>query len=279
MRIPVTTLNDGYDFPLLGLGTYKLQGEECKRVIRRAIELGYRHIDTASVYENEREVGQAISDAIAAGDVTREELFITTKLWNDDQERPAQAYQDSLRRLGLEFIDLYLVHWPWPQRGLFVDAYEAIVQLQGMGQLQSVGVANFYGEVLDAVIARTGVVPVLNQVELHVGFMQPELREYHRAHGIVTEAWAPLARGENLDAPEFARIAAKHEASPAQVALAYLLAQGCSVVPKTANLDRLEENLGAVSLSLDAEDVALLDGVSGQRLSNDPRVFPGDVVG
>lgn len=277
MRIPVTTLNDGYDFPLLGLGTYKLGPEDVEGVLRRAIELGYRHIDTAALYGNEEAVGKAIGDAIAAGDVTREDLFVTTKLWNDDQDRPAAAYRESLKRLNLEFIDLYLVHWPWPQRGLYVSAFEELVHLQGMGQLQSVGVANFYPEVLDEIIQATGVTPVLNQVELHAGFTQQELRDYHAKHDIVTEAWAPLARGKNFDDPAIAGVAAKHDATPAQVVLAYLLQMGVSVVPKTANPKRLEENLGALEVSLDAEDIAALDGVQGERMSGDPLTFPGDV--
>lgn len=274
MSIPVTTLNDGYDFPLLGLGTYKLEAADVEPVVRRAIELGYRHIDTASLYGNEVEVGKAIRDAIAAGDVTREELFVTTKLWNDDQHRAGEAYQESLKRLGLEFIDLYLVHWPCPQQGRYVSAFEQIVQLQGMGQLQSVGVANFYEEVLDELIAATGVTPVLNQVELHAGFTQPELREYHAQHGIVTEAWAPLARGKNFDAPEIVAVAERHDATPAQVVLAYLMKLGCSVVPKTANLERLEENLGAVELVLDSADVDALNSIPGERLWGNPRTFP-----
>nr|WP_187370949.1 aldo/keto reductase [Corynebacterium bouchesdurhonense] len=274
VRVPVTTLNDGYDFPLLGLGTYKLQGEDVEKVVRTAIELGYRHIDTASVYGNEVEVGNAINAAIAAGDVTREELFVTTKLWNDDQQRAGEAYQESLKRLNLEFIDLYLVHWPVPQQGTYVSAFEQITQLQGLGQLQSVGVANFYEEVLDEIIAATGVTPVLNQVELHAGFTQPELRAYHAEKGIVTEAWAPLARGENLGAPEIVAVADKHGKTPAQVALAYLLHMGCSVVPKTANPQRLVENLGAVEVELDAEDIAALDAVQGERMSGNPRTFP-----
>ncbi|MBL7285410.1 aldo/keto reductase [Corynebacterium godavarianum] len=277
MRIPVTTLNDGYDFPLLGLGTYKLSDEDVNKVIRRAIELGYRHIDTASFYGNEEAVGKALNDAISAGDVTREDLFVTTKLWNDDQDRVAAAYQESLKRLDLEFIDLYLVHWPWPQKGLYVPAFEELVHLQGMGQLQSVGVANFYPEVLDEIAKATGVTPVLNQVELHAGFTQPELREYHTKHGIVTEAWAPLARGKNFDDPAIAGVADKHGVTPAQVVLAYLLQMGVSVVPKTANPARLEENLGALSVKLDDADVAALDGVQGERMSGDPLTFPGDV--
>ncbi|WP_342319271.1 aldo/keto reductase [Corynebacterium mayonis] len=278
MRIPVTTLNDGYDLPLLGLGTYKLTGPDAQRVVRAAIELGYRHIDTASLYGNEVEVGKAINDAIAAGDVTREELFVTTKLWNDDQHRASEAYQESLKRLNLDFIDLYLVHWPWPQRGLYVRAFEEITQLQGMGQLQSVGVANFYESILDEVISKTGVIPALNQVELHAGFTQPELRSYHREKNILTEAWMPLARGQNFESSEIAGVAEKHGATPAQVVLAYLMEMGCSVIPKTASFERLKENLGAVELSLDDEDVRTLDSLGGGRLSGDPLEFPG-VVG
>ena len=219
-------------------------------------------------------MGKAINAAIAAGDVTREELFITTKLWNDDQSRAAEAYQESLKRLDLEFIDLYLVHWPVPQQGTYVKAFEQIVQLQGMGQLQSVGVANFYEELLDELVAATGVTPVLNQVELHAGFTQPELRQYHADHGIVTEAWAPLARGENFDAPEIVAVADRHGKTPAQVVLAYLLQMGCSVVPKTANPQRLVENIGALEVELTDEDIAALDQVQGGRMSGDPRTFP-----
>lgn len=275
MRVPVTTLNDGYDFPLLGLGTYKLQGDDVETIVRSAIELGYRHIDTASLYGNEVEVGKAINDAIKAGDVTREDLFVTTKLWNDDQERVAAAYQESLERLGLEFVDLYLVHWPWPQHGTYVQAFSQIAELQGMGRLQSVGVANFYPEVLDEIIEKTGVTPVLNQVELHAGFTQPELRAYHEAHDILTEAWAPIARGSNFEDPAIRAVADAHEATPAQVSLAYLMRLGCSVVPKTSNPQRLVENLGAVDIKLTDEDISLLDGVTGERLSGDPLTFPG----
>lgn len=275
MRVPVTTLNDGYDFPLLGLGTYKLQGDDVETIVRSAIELGYRHIDTASLYGNEVEVGKAINDAIKAGDVTREDLFVTTKLWNDDQERVAAAYQESLERLGLEFVDLYLVHWPWPQHGTYVQAFEQIAELQGMGRLQSAGVANFYPEVLDEIIEKTGVTPVLNQVELHAGFTQPELRAYHEAHDILTEAWAPIARGSNFEDPAIRAVADAHEATSAQVSLAYLMRLGCSVVPKTSNPQRLVENLGAVDIKLTDEDISLLDGVTGERLSGDPLTFPG----
>ena len=189
-------LNSGVSMPRLGLGTYKLDGpaSDTVAVIRRAIELGYRHIDTASLYGNEEAVGQALNDAIRAGDVTREELFVTSKVWNDDQPRAAEAFGESLKRLGLEYLDLFMVHWPWPQNGTFVDAYRALIEVRDRGDLVSVGVANFYEETLEEIINATGVAPAVNQVELHTGFTQPELRAYHADHGILTEAWAPLGR-------------------------------------------------------------------------------------
>lgn len=146
-------------------------------------------------------------------DVTRDELIVTTKLWNDDQDRVEEAFEESLRRLGLDYIDIYLVHWPWPQRGLYAQAFERVARLKEGGALKAAGVANFYPEVLSEVIAATGVTPVLNQVELHVGFTQPELRDFHSSHGICTEAWAPLARGENFSEPEIGAIADAHGAA------------------------------------------------------------------
>lgn len=277
MRIPATTLNNGTELPLLGLGTYKLVGAEAETIVRTAIELGYRHIDTAALYGNEEEVGRAINDAIAAGDVTRDELIVTTKLWNDDQDRVEEAFEESLRRLGLDYIDIYLVHWPWPQRGLYAQAFERVARLKEGGALKAAGVANFYPEVLSEVIAATGVTPVLNQVELHVGFTQPELRDFHSSHGICTEAWAPLARGENFSEPEIGAIADAHGATPAQVVLAHLMQHGCSVIPKTSNPQRLVENLGAVDVALSEAEIAALDGIAGERMSGDPLTFPGDV--
>lgn len=277
MAIPTTTLNDGTNLPLLGLGTYKLEGGEAENIVRNAIELGYRHIDTAKIYGNEAEVGKAINDAVAAGDVAREELIVTTKLWNDDQERVEEAFDESLLRLGLDYIDIYLVHWPWPQKGIYAEAFDKVAKLRDGGRLKSAGVANFYPEVLDEAVEKSGVTPVLNQVELHAGFTQPELRDYHRAHGILTEAWAPLARGENFDEPQIGEVAKAHGATPAQVVLAYLLQMGCSVIPKTANPQRLVENIGAAEITLTDEEVAALDSVPGGRTSGDPLTFPGEV--
>ena len=275
--VKTVALANGIEMPLIGLGTYKLTVAETETIVRTAIELGYRHIDTAAFYGNEEEVGRAINSAISAGDVTREELIVTTKLWNDDQDRVEDAFHESLTRLDLDYIDIFLVHWPWAQRGLYVEAFKRIAKLSEAGKLRAAGVANFYPEVLDRIITETGVAPVLNQVELHAGFTQPELRAYHREHGILTEAWAPLARGKNFDEPEIRAVADAHGATPAQVSLAYLMQLGCSVIPKTANPQRLVENFGGAWIELTQEDVETLDRVAGGRMYADPREFPGDV--
>lgn len=158
-RVPTVTLNDSTEMPQIGLGTWKLRGDEAITTIRTAIELGYRHIDTASLYRNEEEVGTAVRQAIAAGDVTRDELFITSKLWNTDQgsQRAAQAFQESLGRLGLDYLDLYLVHWPCPRADRYVESFQAMAKIQGLGTVQSIGVSNFYPEVLRTLIERTGI--------------------------------------------------------------------------------------------------------------------------
>lgn len=280
-QIPNLTFNDGTEMPQLGLGTYKLRGEECVRVIREAINLGYRHIDTASIYENEEEVGQAIAEAIAAGDVSREELFITTKVWNDchGAEKASASFQDSLRRLGLDYIDLFLVHWPCPQQNLFVETFEAIAKIQGLGSVQSIGVANFYEEALREIVEKTGITPVLNQVELHPGFTQAPLRAVHEELGIITEAWSPLSRGIALQNPIIEGIAAELGVTPAQVTIKALLQLGCSVIPKTANPQRLQENLEALNFGLSQEQLdsilALDDQPGFGRIFKSPWEFPG----
>lgn len=281
VQIPTVTFNDGTEMPQLGLGTYKLRGEECVRVVREAIELGYRHIDTASVYENEEEVGQAIADAIAAGDVSREELFVTTKVWNDchGAEKASASFQESLGRLGLEYIDLFLVHWPCPQQNRYIETFEAIAKIQGLGSVQSIGVANFYEEVLREVVEKTGITPVLNQVELHPGFTQAPLRKVHEELGIITEAWSPLSRGIALQNPIIEGIAAELGATPAQVTIKALLQLGCSVIPKTANSERLKENLNAINFGLSQEQLDAVLSLDDQpgfgRIFKSPWEFPG----
>lgn len=281
MSVPQTTFNDDREMPLLGLGTYKLRGEDLVRSVREAIELGYRHFDTATLYENEEELGQALHDAMTAGDVTRDELFITSKVWHDHhgKDKVGQAFRTSLDKLQLDYLDLYLIHWPWPQGGLYVETFEEIARMQGMGQIASIGVANFYEETLQTLIDETGIVPVLNQVELHPGFTQPELRQFHDSHGIVTEAWSPLARGVILNNPEVITVAEKHDITPGQAVLAYLLSKGISVIPKSSRRERLAENFAAAEVELAPEDVAALDALDGQegfgRMFKDPREFPG----
>lgn len=279
--MPHISFNDDREMPQLGLGTYKLNDDECIRVVREAIDLGYRHFDTATLYKNEEALGTALNQAIDAGDVTREDLFITSKVWHSHHgaQKAEQAFQESMEKLKLDYLDLYLIHWPWPQGGLYVETFESIARLQGMGQIASIGVANFYEEVLEDLIEKTGITPVLNQVELHPGFTQPELREFHHKHGIVTEAWSPLARGVVLNNPEIEKIAATHQATEGQVVLAYLMAKGISVIPKSARSERLKENLAAAELELGKDEIAAIDSLEGQegfgRMFNDPREFPG----
>lgn len=281
MSVPQTTFNDDREMPLMGLGTYKLRGEDLIRSVREAIDLGYRHFDTATLYENEEELGQALNGAMKAGDVTRDELFITSKVWHDHhgKDKVGRAFRDSLDKLQLDYLDLYLIHWPWPQGGLYVETFEEIARMQGMGQIASIGVANFYEETLHTLIDETGIVPVLNQVELHPGFTQPELREFHAKHGIVTEAWSPLARGVVLNNPVVESVAEKHGITAGQAVLAYLLNKGISVIPKSSRRERLAENFAAADVELSSEDVAALDALDGQegfgRMFKDPREFPG----
>lgn len=281
MTVPTISFNDDREMPQLGLGTYKLNDDECIRVVREAIDLGYRHFDTATLYKNEEALGSALNQAIDAGDVSREDLFITSKVWHSHHgsQKAEQAFQESMEKLKLDYLDLYLIHWPWPQGGLYVETFESIARLQGMGQIASIGVANFYEEVLEDLIDKTGITPVLNQVELHPGFTQPQLREFHHKHGIVTEAWSPLARGVVLNNPEIEKIAAVHEATEGQVVLAYLMAKDISVIPKSARSERLKENLAAAELELGKDEITAIDSLEGQegfgRMFNDPREFPG----
>ena len=279
--VPTVTLNDGKEMPLLGLGTSKLLGEEAVRVVRTAIDLGYRHFDTASRYGNEEALGKAFAEAIATGDVTREELFITSKAWHDEQgtEQVQQAFHGSLRRLGLEFLDMYMIHWPWPQAGRYNETFEAMAQLQGLGLIQCLGVANFPAETLADLIEATGIIPVVNQVEAHVGFTQSQLAAEHERLGVITEAWYPLAKGRVLTDPDVKAIGAAVGVSPAQVALRYLLQLGYSVIPKSASAQRLEENLGVLDFRLKRDHMDTLAQLEETRaygrMGQDPADFPG----
>ncbi|AKK05286.1 aldo/keto reductase, diketogulonate reductase [Corynebacterium mustelae] len=282
-NIPSFTLNDGTEMPAIGFGTWKITGPEAVGIVRSAIELGYRHIDTAAIYGNEVEVGKAINDAIAAGDVTRDELFITSKLWHDHHgEGLVQtAFQKSLADLGLDYLDCYMVHWPWPQGGKYVESFAAIAKIQGLGQLQSVAVANFNAEQLSDIHRETGVVPVLNQIELHPGFSQAQMRSAHEELGIITEAWSPLARGDVLENPVIVEIAHHRGKTPGQVVLRWLYQLGVSTVPKSANPDRQAENLALFDWELGEEEIAALTALDESdiagRMYADPAEFPGEL--
>lgn len=271
--IPSLLLNDGNRIPQLGLGIWQVADADVPRVAGAAFELGYRHIDGAAAYGNEEGLGRAIK----ASGLPRPDLFITTKLRNPDQghAQALKALDASLARLGLDYVDLYLIHWPCPAHDRFVDSWKALVEARDAGKVRSIGVSNFRAEDIDRVVAATGVVPAVNQIELHPLLQQKELDAYDKAHGIVTEAWSPLAHGGALLAdPALRAIADKHGKTAAQVILRWHLQAGRVVFPKSATPARIAENAAIFDFSLDAGDVAGIDALdSGTRLGPDPADF------
>jgi len=271
---PDLTFNDGNTIPQLGYGVWQVADDVAETVVGQAFEAGYRHIDTARIYGNEAGVGRAI----AASGLDPKDLFITTKLWNSDQgyEQTLAAFEESLERLGLEHLDLYLIHWLQPQRGTYVDTWKALIELQKRGRVTSIGVCNFTAEAIDELIEATGVVPAIHQIELHPYFNQAALRDYNAGKGILTQAWSPLGQGgELLNDPEVQRIAEKHGATPAQVVIAWHLAIGNVVIPKSVTQSRIVENFAALDVTLDDEDIKALSsldrGAEG-RIGPDPAV-------
>jgi 2,5-diketo-D-gluconate reductase A len=247
--------------PQFGLGVWKTAQGEAPAVMRMAIEAGYRLVDTAAIYGNEEGVGEGLRDA--------PDIFLTTKLWNDRQgfDSALKAFDDSLKRLGRDSVDLYLIHWPRPDQDLYVDSWRALIRLKQEGRARSIGVSNFEPEHLERIIGETGVVPAVNQIELHPRFQQTRLREVHAQHGIVTESWSPLGQGALLDDPAIARIARKHDKTPAQVVIRWHLDLGLVVIPKSSNPGRIRENIGVFGFQLDAEDllaIMALDRADGR---------------
>ncbi|MEC0254188.1 aldo/keto reductase [Paenibacillus lautus] len=261
------TLNDGVKMPWLGLGVWKTkEGEEVIQSVKSAITAGYRSIDTAAIYGNEEGVGQAIRES----GVSRDELFITTKVWNDDQgyEKTLQAFETSRKKLGLDIVDLYLVHWPGKDK--YLDTWKALIHLQKEGLVRSIGVSNFQIRHLQHIIEETGVVPVVNQVELHPLLSQKELLGYARENRIVLEAWSPLMQG-NLDQPVLAQIAEKYGKTTAQVILRWDIQNGVIVIPKSIKEHRIRENAGIFDFELSAEDMAAIDGLNqNKRFGSNP---------
>jgi 2,5-diketo-D-gluconate reductase A len=263
-------LNDGSTIPQIGLGVWQVDPDITSEVVRWGIEAGYRLIDTAEGYRNEEGVGEAIR---AAG-VPRSELFITSKLRNGAHQRDAalRAFDDTMRKLGIDQIDLFLIHWPVPAQNKYVEAWKALVELKQAGRIKSVGVSNFNRDHLERIIGETGVTPVVNQIELHPRFQQKRLVEAHRKHGVVTEAWSPLGRGSLLTDPVIGGIAAKHGKSPAQTIIRWHLDKGYVVIPKSANAGRIRQNIEVFDFRLDDEDLkalAALDSPDG-RTGPDP---------
>lgn len=272
------TLNNGVRMPRLGLGVARIPDAQAAEVVTQAIELGYRSIDTATDYGNEHGVGTAVRDA----GVPRDELFVTTKLWNADHgyRRTLCAFDRSLDRLGLDYVDLYLIHWPVPRQGRFIEAWRAMEDLLDGGRVRAIGVSNFEPHHLEALMRASSVVPAVNQIELHPLLQQRTLREVHRRHAIVTEAWSPLANARLLDHPVLTAIAANRGVTAAQVALRWHLDQGHVVIPKTVAPSRLRENLEALALEpLARDELASMTALDdGTRIGPHPDVFDDGAV-
>lgn len=267
---PTVSFHDNHAIPQLGLGVWQASNDEAAQAVRTALQAGYRHVDTAAIYNNEPGVG----DGIRAAGIAREEIFVTTKLWNDAQggDSALRACEQSLKRLKLDYVDLYLIHWPAPHKGLYVDSWKALVRLKEEGQVRSIGVSNFTIEHLDRIIGETGIAPVLNQIELHPRFQQQALRKAHAERGIVTESWSPLGQGQLLKNPVIGAIAAKHKRTPAQVIIRWHLDNGLVVIPKSVTPARIRENFDVFGFRLDADDmakIAALDAKDG-RIGPDP---------
>ncbi|WP_061931343.1 aldo/keto reductase [Aureimonas sp. AU22] len=267
---PTVSFNDGRAIPQVGLGVWQTPDDGAAAAVSTAIHAGYRHVDTAAVYENERGVGEGLRQS----GVAREELFVTTKVWNADQgfDATLKAMDASLGRLGLDHVDLYLIHWPAPAKGLYVDTWRALVRLKEEGRAKSIGVSNFTAEHLDRLIAETGVTPVLNQIELHPRFQQRALRKAHAERGIATESWSPLGQGKLLEDPVITKIAGKHGKTPAQVIIRWHIDNGLVVIPKSVTPSRIVANFDVFGFRLDADDMRDIKGLdsSGGRLGPDP---------
>ncbi|MEF9914497.1 aldo/keto reductase [Streptomyces sp. P5-A9] len=269
-QVPTITLNNGLEMPQLGFGVWQVPDDEATAAVTTALEAGYRSIDTAAIYGNETGTGKAL----ATTDVPREELFVTTKLWNSEQghDSTLRAFDTSLDKLGLEYVDLYLIHWPVPAKDAYVDTYKAFERILADGRAKSIGVSNFLPEHLERLLGETSVVPAVNQIELHPQLQQAEARAFHAEHGIVTEAWSPLGSGKGLlKVPTVVAVARKHGRSPAQVVLRWHLQTGHVVIPKSVTPSRIAENIDVFGFELDADDLAAFAALDeGKRIGSNP---------
>ncbi|QLF68795.1 aldo/keto reductase [Peteryoungia desertarenae] len=270
MDQPHVTLNDGQKIPQVGLGVWQTPNDEAAPAVKAALVAGYRHVDTAAIYENEEGVGEGMRQS----GVARSDIFLTTKLWNTEQgyDQTMKAFDASLKRLGTDYVDLYLIHWPSPHRGLFVDTWKAFVRLKEEGRAKSIGVSNFYPEHLEKIIAETGVVPVLNQIELHPDFQQKENRAFHDKHKIITQSWSPLGQGKLLSHPVITGIAEKLGRTPAQVIIRWHIQSGFVVIPKSVTPSRIAENFKVFDFQLSNDDMSALIALDDKnaRIGPDP---------
>ncbi|MDD2342352.1 MAG: aldo/keto reductase [Tolumonas sp.] len=265
-------LNDGNKIPQIGLGVWQATPEQTAMAVREALQVGYRHIDTASIYRNESGVGVGFRES----GLPRQEVFITTKIWNDDQGDTAtkDALSKSLERMKLDYIDLLLIHWPVPHHGLFIETWQTMIDLQKTGLIRSIGVSNFTESNLKQIIDETGVTPVLNQIELHPYLQQPAMRQVHSGLGIKTEAWSPLAQNQAISDTVIAQIARKHNKTPAQIIIRWHLENKTIVIPKSVTPSRIKENIDVFNFQLDIEDKAAIAKLDKNlRLGPDPLTF------
>jgi diketogulonate reductase-like aldo/keto reductase len=267
---PRLKLNSGIEAPQLGFGVWQIDDNTAADAVAHALQVGYRSVDTATIYQNEKGVGEGIARA----GIPRSELFLTTKLWNADQgfDATLKAFDASLARLKQDYVDLYLIHWPVPKGDRYVDTFKAFIRLRDEGRIRSVGVSNFQPAHLDRLAAETGVVPAVNQIELHPDFAQRDVVAYHKAHGIVTESWSPLGQGgELLKDPVLASIAKATGKTPAQVVLRWHLQEGHMVIPKSQTPSRIAENFDVFGFELSADQLSQIDGLdAGNRIGPHP---------
>ena len=269
---PLIELNDGNSIPQLGLGVWQLTDEEATAAVSDALETGYRHIDTAAIYRNET----GVSRAIAASALPRDEIFVTTKLWNKAQGRDLarSGLERSLEKLGLDHVDLYLIHWPCPAQDKYVETWEQLIDFRSEGLARSIGVCNFLPGHLDAIVDETGITPAIDQIELHPTFQPDDLINHCADLGVAVESWSPLGQAADLADPVITGIAGRLGATPAQVVIRWHLDRGFIVIPRSKNPERIASNFGALDVRLSSEDRAAIDALNASnRLGPDPATF------